>query len=384
VIQISSTQLFPEVLDSAILQPRLASNIYLPIGAEGQIDVAGDGNVGTLYTINRVDEASTHFGPASTLYGIVKAVLDRGAGPVYAIPSKKGATPTIADRQAAWQTLESNTTVRLRLTDSEVQADISGLAQSASNAALINNKQIAMCGLPSGTSKANLIAGADAIISAGVDASKRTVLVGPGVYDASGTLRGGSFSAAFTAAEVAKNNDPSNDLDLWAILLATGIEMDATGNPVFRRKVVTGVAVNDFEDLLKGGVSPLMPDRPGSGVQTSHLRMVYKADTTFDSLATRIIIDQVFIDVRDFIYDGNYLRMGNTPQTRAKIKAGVEAVLAERSDWIQGVDQPDGTQGYNVSVTASADMRQVIVGYQGMIVRGIQTVLVAPTLTIPA
>lgn len=381
----SSTQLFPEVLDSAIIQPRLASNIYLPIGAEGQIDNTGDGNVGSLYIVNRVDEASTHFGSTSTLYAIVKAILDRGAGPVYAIPSKKGATPALADRQAAWQTLESDTRVRLRMTDSEVQSDISGLAQSASNAALINNKQIAIVGLPSGTTKANLIAGADAIISGGgSDASKRTVLVGPGVYDAAGTLRGGSFSAAVTASEIAKNNDPSNDLDLWPILLATGIELDAAGNPVFRRKVVTGVAVNDFEDLLKGGVSPLMPDRAGSGVQTSHLRMVYKADTTFDSLATRIIIDQVFIDVRDFIYDGNYLRMGNTPQTRAKIKAGVEAVLAERSDWIQAVDQPDGTQGYNVSVTASADMRQVIIGYQGMIVRGIQTVLVAPTLTIPA
>jgi hypothetical protein len=381
---VSSAQMFPEVLDSAVLQPRLASNIYLPAGVEGMCDVAGDGNVGTLYIINRVDEASTHFGATSSLYAIVKALLDRGAGPVYAIPSKKGTTPALADRQAAWQVLESNTIVRLRLTDSEIQADLSGLAGSASNAALINNKQIAVVGMPSGTSKANLISAADAIISgAGPDASKRTVLIGPGVYDASGSLRGGSFSAAAAAAEIAKNSDPSNDLDLWAIQLATGIEQDAAGNPVFRRKVVTGVAVNDFEDLLRGGVSPLMPDRAGSGVQTSHLRMVYKADTTFDSLATRIIIDQVFIDVRDFVYDSNFLRMGNTATTRAKIKAGVEAVLAERNDWIQGVTQADGTTGYNVSVTPSNDQRQVIIGYQGVVVRGIQTVLVAPTLAIP-
>jgi hypothetical protein len=381
---VSSVQLYPEVLDSAVLQPRLASNIYLPVGVEGMIDNAGDGNVGTLYIINRVDEASTHFGATSTLYAIVKALLDRGAGPVYAIPSKKGSVPAIADRQAAWQTLESNSVVRLRLTDSEIQSDISGLAQSASNAALINNKQIAFVGMPSGTSKANLISAADAIISGGgSDSSKRTVLVGPGIYDSSGTLRGGSVAAAVTAAEVAKNDDPSNDLDLWPIQLATGIEVDAAGNPIFRRKVVTGVAVNDFEDLLRGGVSPLMPDRPGSGVQTSHLRMVYKQDSTFDSLATRIVIDQVFIDVRDFVYDGNYLRMGNTPATRAKMKAGVEAVLQERNDWIQPVTQADGTPGYNVSVTASADQRQVVIGYQGVIVRGIQTVLVAPTLSIP-
>jgi hypothetical protein len=45
--------------------------------------------------------------------------------------------------------------------------------------------------------------------------------------------------------------------------------------------------------------------------------------------------------------------------------------------------QPDGSQGYNVSVTSSADNRQVIVGYEGVVVRGINTVKVAANLSIP-
>jgi len=377
------SQLFPEVIDATTLQPKLASNIFLPCGVEGQSDSASSGNVGTIYTINRVDEASTLFGSSSTLYGVVKALLDRGAGPVKAVASAKGSVPALADRQAAWEKLESDDTIRLRLTDSEIQADISGLAQSASYAALINNKQIAVVGMPSGTTKTSLIAAADAIISASVDGSKRTVLVGPGVLDMNGILRGGSYAAASTAAEIAKNADPSNDLDLWPILQISSIELSAAGLPVFRRRVSAGVAVNDFEDLLQGGVSPLMPARIGSGIQTSHLRMVFKSDSTFDALATRIIIDQVFIDVRNYIYDSNYLRMGNTETTRGRIQSGVEAVLQERRSWIEPLVQPDGTIGYNVSVMPSPDMKQVIIGYEGVVVRGIQSVKVAPTLSIP-
>lgn len=377
------SQLFPEVIDASSLQPKLSSNIFLPAAVEGQADTTGTATAATIYTISRVDEASGLFGATSSLYQIVKALLDRGAGPVKAVASVKGATaPTLTQRQTAWEMLESDESVRLRLTDSEIQADLAGLAVSVKNASLINNKQIAFVGLPSGTSKAALISGATAI-GADADGAKRTVLVGPGIYDSGGVLRGGSFATAATAAEVAKNADPSNDLDLWPIMLAASIELAASGIPVFRRRVAAGVAVNDFEDLLKGGVSPLMPGRV-SGVQTSHLRMIYSTDSTFDALMTRIIIDQIFIDVRDWIYASNILRLGNTATTRGRIASGVEAVLIERGSWIEPVSQADGTVGYNVSVTPSSDMRSVTVGYEGRVVRGIQTILIAPTLTIPA
>lgn len=378
-----SNLLYPDVIDAGTLQPKLTSNIYLPIAVEGQKDAGGTAVVATLYAINRIDESSTLFGPASSLHRIVKAVLDRGAGPVIAAASKSASTPLIAERQLVWQAMESDETIRLRLTDSEVQADIVALGVSAANADLLFNKQVALVGMPSATAKAALITAVDAVVTAGITAAKRTSLIGPGVYDDLGTLRGGSFAAATVAAQLAKNADPTNDLDLTNIPLLTAIEKDAAGLPVLRRKVVAGVAVNDFEDLLTGGVSPLGPARSGTGVRVTHLRMAYKADGSFDSLQTRVVIDQLFLDVKNYILDSDYLTSVNSEGVRARIKSGVEAVLQERGEWIKPVEQADGSLGYNVSVVSSPDNRQVTIGYEGIVRRGISTVKVAPTMSIP-
>src|SRR4029077_8678030 len=143
----------------------------------------------------------------------------------------------------------------------------------------------------------------------------------------------------------------------------------------FRIKVVGGTATNDFEDLLQGGVSPLMPGRPG-GAAISHLRMTYTVDGTFDALMTRIIVDQVFVLVRDYCYSFNALRRGNTPANRELLRSGVEALLIEHSSWVQRCVQASGCLGDKVSVVASADQRQMIVHYQGQVVRGVQTILI--------
>lgn len=370
----------PSVIDASSLTPRQTSAIYLPIGIEGQADNDGSAVVATPYTVSRLDQAISLFGAASTLTLLVSAVLDRGAGPVLAIASAKGTAPTLPQRQTAWAALESDPNVRIRLSGTMVQSEINSLAASAVNANAIYNKQVAIAGMPAGTSKAGLIAAASAITAAN---ASRLVLVGPGVYDTSGVLRDGNYAAACVAAEIAKNADPSNDLDLWPIQGLTGIESDGTGRPVFMRRVVAGTAVDDFEDLLQAGVSPLQTARVGGGVQTTHLRTAYVTDGTYDNLYTRIIVDQIFLDVKNYILDNNYLRLGNTEGTRARIKSGVEALLAERASWISTVTQPDGTQGYAVTVESSPDNRQVTVGYQGTVVRGISTIQVAANLTIP-
>lgn len=372
----------PRVLDASTLQPKATSAVYLPPAVEGQADAAGDAVQGTVYTINRVDESSGHFGPVSSLHRITKALLDRGAGPVLAVASKKGSAPLLADRQAAWQKLESDVNVRLRFTDSEIQADLVAMAVSAANADLLFNKQIAIGGMPFGTTKAALITAAGAIAAGGIPAASRFCLVGPGVYDETGTQRGGSFAAAAVGAEIAKNADPSNDLDLWPIPNISAIELGTDGRPVFQRQVVAGAAVDDYEDLLVGGVSPLQPSRVPGGAMTTHLRTVYTTNTQWDNLYTRVIVDQVFIDVRNYVLDGNFLRMGNTLAVRNRIKSGVGAVLEERQSWIAKVNQPDGTPGYNVTVVPSPDGRQITIGYEGTVVRGISTVKVAANLTI--
>jgi len=237
--------------------------------------------------------------------------------------------------------------------------------------------------LASGTAKASLSTAATAIETGSAEGSKRTVLVAPGVYDQNGVLISGAYAAAAIAAEVARNPDISDDLDLKNLPLLTGIEKEASSLPVFRVKVVAGTPVNDFEDLLQDGVSPLQSSRTGAGVQITHLRTVYSADGTFDSLMTRLIIDQLFVDVKNYVLDAIYLRRGNTEEVRNRIKSGVEALLAERRAWLNPITQVDDTLGWNVTVTSSPDNRQVTIAYEGVVVRGISTIQVAANLSIP-
>jgi hypothetical protein len=368
--------MYPEVIDATTLGPRFSQPLYLPIGVEGQADAAGSAVVGTLYDISTPAQSDLVFGAPSSLSALVKLLLGRGIPSVKAIASAKASGPTLIQRQAAWAVLESETSIRVRLTDSVVQADIVALADSAEFAELINHKQIAFVGMAAGTASAALITAATAV------SSKRAVLVAPGVYDETGTLLSGALAAAAVAAEVAKNPDIADDLDTMRISGYTGIEVDAGGMPLFRKRVTGGVAVNDFDTLLAGGVSPLRKGRNG-GVEITHLRMAYVTDTTFDALMTRLIVDQLFIDVRDYVESNLFLRRGNTLDTRNDLKAGVEALLAERSNWLLPKTLPNGTVGYGVSVIASVDNRTVTVGYQGVVVRGIQKVLVDAKLEIP-
>lgn len=364
-------------MDATTLGPKFSSPIYLPVGAEGQADSVGDAEVGEVVTVNRPSETDDAFGPDSSLATLVKFLMERGVSPITVTASAKGIAPDLAARQAAWSLLESNSQVRIRLTDSLVQADLDALADSCDNAAKLNYKQFAIGGLASGSTKAGISSAAQAINH------KRFVLVGPGVFDENGDLQSGAYAAAAVASEVARNADPADDLDTLLLPNLTGIEKDTNGNPLFRLRVVAGSVVNDFEDLLQDGASPLMAGRNG-GVAISHLRMTYTDDGTFDALMTRIIVDQVFVLVRDYAYEFNYLRKGNTATNRELLRSGVEALLASHSDWIQPRIQPDGTIGYKTAVIASSDNKQMIISYEGNVVRNTQTILVAGNLAIPA
>jgi hypothetical protein len=111
--------------------------------------------------------------------------------------------------------------------------------------------------------------------------------------------------------------------------------------------------------------------------------MTYVTDSSFDALQTRLIVDQLFIDVRDYCEGNKFLRRGNTQKTRDDLKAGVEELLRDRSNWLLPKAQPDGTLGYLVAIIPSVDNRQVTISYQGVVVRGIQKILVDAKLEIP-
>lgn len=374
-----SVQLFPEVIDGSTLGQRVSNPVYLPIGIEGEAGDDGDAVANQVYLISSASDAVARFGANSTLTALCTYLIDRGANTITAIASTKGAAPTLVDRQAAWQTLEARREVRIRLTDDTVQATLVALAQSCDNANKLNNKQFCIVGMDSGTTKANLIAAAGAI------ASKRAVLVGPAVYDENGDLQSGAFLAASVAAMVAQNNDPSDDMDTAVIPKLTGMEQDALGNDLFRRIVVGGVVQNDFEDLLQAGVSPVMPPVDGStGVAISHLRMTSTADATFDALMTRIIMDQLFVGIRDTAMNFMSLRKGNTDTTRGQLQSRVDAFLKANRDIVQPEVLGDGSVGYGVNVQADVTGRQQIISYGGEVVRGTQTILVNGNLTIQA
>jgi hypothetical protein len=373
-----STQLYPEVKDATTLGARFSQPLFLPIGVEGASAVGGTAVEATLYDVSRPADADTLFGAASSLSTLVKFLLGRGVPTVKAISSETdGTAPTLVERQAAWALLESDQSIRLRLTDSVTQADLVALADSAEWAEGIQNKQVAIMGMAAATASAGLITAAGAILS------KRGVLVAPGFYDENGVLRGGNYLAAAIAAEVAKNSDLGDDLDTLALAGFTGVEKDANGMPLFRIKAGAGTPINDFETLLVGGVSPVRAGRNG-GVEITHLRTTWTTDATFDSLMTRLIVDQIFIDVRNYCEAQNFLRRGNTQKNRDDLKAGVEALLNERSNWIKPLVQPDNTFGYSVAIIPSGDNRSVTISYKGEVVRGIQTILVAPELVIAA
>lgn len=374
----SSLQLYPEVRDASSLGPRFSSPLFLPVGVEGQASAGGTANVGQIYQINRPSDSDTLFGAASSLSTLIKFIMDRGIAPVLGAASVKGASPPVlADRQAAWANFESNSFTRVRMTDSTAQADLVALAVSCNNADLLFNKQVGFGGLAAGQPKSALLSAATAI------GSKRFCLVGPGVYDANATLLSGNLASAAVAAEVSRNPDITDDLDTLTLPNLTGIELDTQGMPIFRKRVVTGSAVNDLEDLLQGGVTPLQNNRTGTGVQITHPRTTWTVDGTFDALMTRLIIDQVFIDVRDYATGNNYLRRGNTPQTRGDLAAGINGLLSERNTWILPVTQADGTLGYSVGVIPTNDNRAVIISYSGVVVRNIQTIQVDARLSIP-
>jgi hypothetical protein len=374
---VASTQLFPQIIDASTLGAKLTSPIFLPIGIEGAADPASPAIVNKIYTISTPNDANTTFGSTSRLAQLIKFMLTRGAAPIYGIASAKTDPPSLAERKAAWDELSSDSRIRIRLTGSLLQSDFAALATNLTEADAIYNKQFAIVGMATGTTKSALIAAATALNS------KKLVLVGPAVYDETSpaVLRDGGFLAAAIAARLAQNGDPTNDLDREEMPLLTGIEKTATGFPLFRVKTVGGVATNDFEDVLQGGGSPVMED--ANGVSITHLRTTYITDGTFDALMTRIIVDQVFIDVRDYLLNSNFLQSPNSAEVRGRIKSGVEALLLERRSWINMKEQNDGSLGYNVQVTSSPDNRQVTVAYEGTVVRGISTIQVAATLDIP-
>lgn len=369
---------YPQIVDKSTLTGVFNVDQFLAIGIEGQADAAGSATVALPYVIASVEDANAIFGPVSRLTGVIKLVLARGINFVYAVASAKAAGPTLVQRQTAWANLEANADIRIRLTDSETQADLVALADSCEWAETIQNKQFCIVGLAGPAVKATSIAAATAL------ASKRGIIVDPGIYDVNGVLLTGRFAAAAAACEIAKNPDITDSLNKAPIPATTGIEKEAaSGLPVYRLKANAGTPINDFQDLLTGGVSPFETASDGRAA-FSHLRTTWTTDTSFDALQTLLIKDQVFIDIRNLLLGTNALRTPNTADNRSLAAKIVERYLKSHDDWVAPVKLGDGTTGYGVTVVTAPDLKSFTVNYFGAIVRGTNVININGTLTIPA
>lgn len=367
--------LFPEVVDKSTLTGVFHTAQFMVIGVEGEMDNDGAATVGTPVMCKTAEDAATAFGASSSLTELVKFILSQGMVFVWAVASLSGDTPELADRQDAWANLEDMPDIRIRLTDSTVQADIAGLATSCENAETIQHKQFCVVGMPSPAVKATTVSVAEAINS------KRCVLVDPGVYDVNGNLMAGQYGAAKAAVVIAQNPDIADSMNAMSLSGTAGIEKDDPGLPVYRERANGGTPINDFNDLLAAGASPFQQSADGRAAFT-HLRTTFTDDDTYDALATLLIKDQVFINIDNLLRSAKFLQKGNNASNRALAARMVDSYLKSVSAWVEPVPLPDSTIGYGVTAVPSDDLKSFTLNYYGQVVRGTNVININGTLTI--
>lgn len=367
----------PRIVDQSTLSGVFVADTFLRIGVEGYMAVDGDATAGVPEVVSTAQEAADAFGVTSSLTQLVQFILSRGVNAVTAVASDATADPELDGRQAAWEALADDPGVRVRLTDSTTQADQVALAASCEAAESIDNKQFCLLAMATPSSKATLSSLAAAV------ASKRGVVVGPGVYNTAGTLLGGATLSALVAAEIAKNPDISDSLNTYEIPATAGIEKEAaTGLPLFRLRSNGGTPLDDFQDLLDDGISPIQQAASGLAAFT-HLRTTWTDDDTFDALQTLLIKDEVFLGIRDNLRANNMLRLPNNSDNRTLAAALTDAYLKSHDDWVEPTLLPTGTTGYGVTTQTFPDNSGFTLFYNGEVVRGTNRINIAGTLQIP-
>ena len=258
----------------------------------GLTAVCAGGEAGTLYTLNRYEEAVTAFGQEENLTELVRLLLLNGAAQVRAVPvaSQEG-------YEAAFQLLEGEDNVALVLCDSTDVTVQQKLRDSVCAASEARRERIAVVCGGAEESVDNLVQRAEQLNS------ERVVLLAPG--DDSCLL------AAAVAGAIAGETDPAVPLG--------GAELKGLGSLEIQYND------NEIDTLVRGGVTPL---ERVSGV-TSVVRAVTTrtksgeaADTTWRELTTIRIVDNVIPTLRDALR-AKFRRTKNTEQTRGAIRSQV-------------------------------------------------------------
>ena len=263
----------------------------------GVAAVCGEGTSGTLYTLNRYEEAVTTFGQEENLTELVRLLFLNGAARVLAVPVEEG------DYQAAFDLLAAQENVAIVLCDSTELTVQQTLRDSVCTASEARRERIAVVGGGDGENATALVARAEAINS------ERVVLVAPGE---------GAGLAAAVAGAIAGENDPAVPLSGAELKGLTGLE--------------TQYDDNQIDTLVRGGVTPLESLNGVVSVVrgiTTRTKSGEVSDATWRELTTIRIVDDVIPAIRDSLR-AKFRRSKNTEQSRGAIRSQVVLELENK------------------------------------------------------
>ena len=312
----------------------------------GLAAICTQGEAGTVYVLNRYEDAVTAFGQEENLTELVRLLLLNGAAQVRAVPAADE-----EDYEAAFQLLEAEESVTLVVCDSTDAAVQQSLRQSVSDASEARRERIAVVCGGTGESVDNLVQ------RAGQLNSERMVLLAPG--DGNGLL------AAAVAGAIAGESDPAVPLGGAELKGLNSLDAQYTDN--------------EIDTLVRGGVTPL--ERVGGVVSvvrgvTTRTKSGQVADATWRELSTIRIVDDVIPTIRNSLR-AKFRRSKNTEQSRGAIRSQVILELENKlsREIITGYE--------NVTVQADAENPTVcLVDFSFTVAHGLNQIWLSAHITV--
>lgn len=312
----------------------------------GVVAICVGGEPGTLYTINRYEDAVTAFGQEENLTELARLLLLNGAAQVRAVP--------VSDEEgyeAAFALLAAEENVAIVLCDSTDVTVQQSLRDSVCDASEARRERIAVVCGPAESNVEALVGQAEQLNS------ERVVLLAPG--DGTGRL-----AAAVTGA-IAGESDPAVPLGGAQLKGLTDVQAQYTDS--------------EIDTLVRGGVTPL--ETVGGVVSvvrgvTTRTKTGEAADATWRELTTIRIVDDVIPTVRNSLR-AKFQRTKNTEQTRGAIRSQVILELENKlsREIITGYD----------NVTAQADTENptvCLVEFSFTVAHGLNQIWISAHITV--
>lgn len=327
-----------------------ASTVVSGTGRGGVVGLAAlsSGKAGTLFTLNRYEDAVAAFGPEDGIARLARVLFLNGAAQVKAAP-----VAAASGYEGAFALLQGEENLAVILCDSDQLLVQQKLRESIVEASTARRERIAVV-------RGGVKETVSALISRAAELNcERMVLVAPPAED------NGGEAAAAVAGTIAGEADPAVPL----------------GGAVLKGVQALTQSYDDGEiDLLvRGGVTPL--ERIGGEVSvvrgvTTRTKSGQVSDATWRELTTIRIVDNVIPTVRDALR-AKFRRAKNTEQSRGAIRSQVVLELENKlaREIITGYD--------GVTVTADSENPTVcLVDFSFTVAHGLNQIWVSAHITI--